>query len=176
MPDVIQAAAVTEGPALVESAIVGGNEGSSPSIGPTPGRVIVPADEFIDLLEQSMDASQNMMELMEGHELTKEELEFEKALCAAFRREATTRLHPEGIRIQSWIPDGLGLGYVIVARDRQQRRYDVTFQYGQVLEGDVLYRPDPLNRGPAEFGRVVIDMVVEDILKAREKYHARMNG
>ncbi len=176
MLDVIQKTGDSAGSPVAEPASEGGNEGSNPPIGPTPGRVVVPADEFIDLCEQSMDASQNMMELMEGHELTKEELEFEKALCAAFRREATVRLHPQGIRIQSWIPDGHGLGYSIVARDRQQRRYDVTFQYGQVLEGDVLYRPDPLQRGPAEFGRVVIDMVVEDILKARDKYHARMNG
>lgn len=123
-----------------------------------------------------MDASQAMMDVMEGHELTKEELEFERELCAAFRREATVRLHPHGIRVQSWIPDGHGLGYSITARDRQQRRYDVTFQYGQALEGDVLYRPDSLQRGPGEFGREVIEMVVAQILQARDKYLARMNG
>lgn len=175
MLDVAQVAAVTGSPAREEPTLCG-DVGSNPTIGPTPGRVVVPADEFIDLLGQSMEASQNMMEVMEGHECTTEELEFERALCAAFRREATVRLHPHGIRIQTWMPDGMGLGYSITARDREQRRYDVTFQYGQVLEGDVLYRPDPLARGPAELGRVVIEQVVEDILKARDKYMERMRG
>jgi len=173
MPGVVQNTAEVASRPTLESGSEAGDVGASPITGTTPGHVRTEADEFLDLMEESMGRAQDMQDVMEGHELTKEELEFELQLCAAFRREATVRLHPEGIRVQSWKPDGHGLGYVIVARDRQQRRFEVEFQYGQVLEGDVLYRPDSLQRGPEEFGRGVIEDVCKALLSAREKYLQR---
>lgn len=134
------------------------------------GLVRTPGDatQFLDEMCESVEQAQPIIEAFEGHELTKAELEFELALCAALRRQATIELHPHGIRVQKWLPDGQGLGYAITARDRQGRRYEVAFRY------ETFDRPDSLNKG--ELGRAVLDEVIKGVLNARNGYINRRDA
>jgi len=123
------------------------------------------ATQFLDELAQDIDAAQPLIEAFEGHELSAQEVEYERALCAALRRQATVEVHPSGLRITKWIPDGHGLGYHIEAADRQGRRYSVEFHY------EALDRPDVVNR--TDVGRAVIDEVVNGLVKAKQRYEER---
>lgn len=131
------------------------------------GRVRTPGDatQFLDELAQDIDAAQPLIEAFEGHELTAQETEYERELCAALRRQATVEVHQHGLRITKWIPDGHGLGYHIEAADRKGRRYSVEFKY------ETIDRPEVANR--ADVGRVVLDEVVNGLVKAKQRYEER---
>lgn len=126
------------------------------------------ATQFLDELALDIETGAKTIEAFEGHELTTEELEQERHLCAALKRQASVELHPHGLRVQKWIPDGHGLGYHITARDRQQRRFDVEFKY------ETLERPEFAAR--SDLGRVIIDEVVQGLLKAKEMYQSRFDA
>lgn len=140
-------------------------EGKAPA-----GLVRTPGDatQFLDELAEAITAAQPTIEAFEGHELTRAEVEYERHLCAALRRQATLNLHLHGMRILKWIPDGNGMGYHIEARDRQGRKFEVEFHY------ETLDRPDFATRG--DCGRAIIDEVVGALVKVREAYLSRMHA
>lgn len=120
-------------------------------------------DQFLDEAS-TVRAGRNTVRAETGP--TDEEQRLERQFLLGFQKAVDERLAGSGLRCWGVLPDGHGLGYRVRCLDQQKRQYDVDLTFDEWL-GTV----DRIGR---DAGREMVGVVAERVIRAREKYFARM--